>query len=764
MEALSFFEPVLNWLWRASWQGSVLVILVLTVQWLFRNRLNPQWSYALWLLVVVRLMLPISPESNWSLYNLAIRAQGDTVTATVAEARPPLPVIGETERFAANDLHFEPVESSDFTPPEESKPAPAGAVDPDTTGESFAWSWQVIFGVFWGMGVLVFGLRVARAHLQFARRLSFETIPLKNKDLLGLLDQCRQDLGLRRTPHLLETSLVSSPALFGAFRPKLLLPTGMSETFTSRDLRHIFLHELAHVRRGDAAINWVLTGLQVLHWFNPILWFAFRRIRADRELACDALALSTAKEEDVKSYGQTIVKVLESFTERQAMTGLVGILEEKNQMKKRIRMIASFRRSPRGYTLSMLLLVCLAAVALTDARQPDGPPAPGEEEEALDPTQPAPRDRVLDTLREKLALSAEDTVHWDEAVAAGRIPPNVVILREYLVARGEELHWDEIDLPPSVTLPDGREISPLPIELLGPNLGANVTQEDLNTLSPDLAEAQQRVDEYSRALNAPEPPDPLFAEEAPLEGGLERSDFAVTYAFDAERPGTVEEVLTLVRPNGGTFSRPIYVDPEPFIDGKHVRDVFLVYHEYGRVAVVIKLNEEGTKSLAEATRDLAEARDRPDNPRLALFVERELVSAPSVGAQVTSGSLELGRPTTEQEAIDLVNRWKGPESQLEIQLMAAGPVYVQLSEAIWGTKIFSEHLDIGDDRTIVVPADRPVRVVYNEAEHIGLRIFDVEYQIPGEGRGRSILPSPAPPDDSQPSDFSDSLDEENDSM
>ncbi|MCL5096957.1 MAG: M56 family metallopeptidase [Candidatus Omnitrophica bacterium] len=61
----------LAWLWRASWQASVLVLLVLLTQWVFRARLTPQWRHALWWLVVIRLILPVAPESPWSIFNLA---------------------------------------------------------------------------------------------------------------------------------------------------------------------------------------------------------------------------------------------------------------------------------------------------------------------------------------------------------------------------------------------------------------------------------------------------------------------------------------------------------------------------------------------------------------------------------------------------------------------------------------------------------------------------------------------------------------------
>ena len=69
MEIGAILERALALLWRASWQASVLVLTVVLLQILLAKRLTPQWRHALWLLVVVRLLLPVTPSSPWSLFN-----------------------------------------------------------------------------------------------------------------------------------------------------------------------------------------------------------------------------------------------------------------------------------------------------------------------------------------------------------------------------------------------------------------------------------------------------------------------------------------------------------------------------------------------------------------------------------------------------------------------------------------------------------------------------------------------------------------------
>jgi beta-lactamase regulating signal transducer with metallopeptidase domain len=143
--------------------------------------------------------------------------------------------------------------------------------------------------------------------------------------------------------------------------------------FTREELRHVFLHELAHIKRHDILTGWMALGLQIVYWFNPLVWLAFYRLRADRELACDALALSHARTGEKQGYGLTIVKLREGFGRPGWGPGLAGILENKQQMKERISMIAKFHKTDRGLALAVLLLAGLALATLTDAQNQKSP-------------------------------------------------------------------------------------------------------------------------------------------------------------------------------------------------------------------------------------------------------------------------------------------------------------------------------------------------------------------------------------------------------
>ncbi len=197
---------------------------------------------------------------------------------------------------------------------------------------------------------------------------------MTDQKILDLLEDCKAEMGIRTTLGVVATDKVKSACLFGFVRPRLLLPKGMIEALNREELRYVFLHELGHLKRHDIWLGWLTSILQALHWFNPLIWLAFYRIRADRELACDALVLGRTQADESRDYGRTIVSLLERFSRPQVLPALAGILETKSQLKRRITMIAKSKKSsPVQRAAAVLIFAVLASVGLTDA-YPAPPP------------------------------------------------------------------------------------------------------------------------------------------------------------------------------------------------------------------------------------------------------------------------------------------------------------------------------------------------------------------------------------------------------
>jgi bla regulator protein BlaR1 len=321
---------------RTSEQASVLILLVLAVQWVCGRRLQPRWRCALWLLVLARLALPWTIPSPASVFNI-LRVPAAVLTVGAGRGVEP-----QTGRAPITEA-----------PP--SKPEGA-AIQP--------WSGGTIWLVCsWAAGALTLAGCAAANHYKICRRVA-RRHPFMDEPTLNLLEDCKALMGIEAGIAIIETGAVQSPTLFGFVRPRLLFPMGLASSFSRAELRHVFLHELAHIKRRDILVGWLTLALQVIHWFNPLVWLAFYRLRADRELACDALALSFAAAGEKESYG------------------LAGILENKRQMKERITMIAKFNKANRGLTAAICLLAGLGVVTLTDAQNQTRPPVDNSEPDA----------------------------------------------------------------------------------------------------------------------------------------------------------------------------------------------------------------------------------------------------------------------------------------------------------------------------------------------------------------------------------------------
>lgn len=326
------------WLIAATWKGSLLVLFVLLLLRVFRGRIPSRWAYALLLVALARLVLPVAPEAPFSIFNLAPR---DQVAVTVERIPAQLPAttaeprveLLAPQRTRSNDMH------------------------------------TALLAV-WIAGALFTLARTLLQTIALRRKLR-DAVPvthLNDHVVAQLVDDCALTIGVRRPVSIAITSAVSAPALHGWRRPTLLLPPDFLSALTLEQLRFVTLHELAHVRRSDVVVNWAATVVHALHWFNPLVRLALARLAEERELACDALALECLASDARAGYGSTLLQLVDRLRQPALAPGLVGMTNTtKSQMKRRILMIANFQPQTRRSMAFAALVTAVALVTLTDA-------------------------------------------------------------------------------------------------------------------------------------------------------------------------------------------------------------------------------------------------------------------------------------------------------------------------------------------------------------------------------------------------------------
>jgi bla regulator protein blaR1 len=343
---------------ETTMQASLLCVLILLAQQVMRGGRFGRWRYGLWLLLVVRLILPWTPQSRVSVFNL-IPSVGDRAAAVWKV--PEAPMAGGDQAISATSA----------TSDEEMTRSP-GAEKITRSRKARHFSIGEIAGLVWLAGAVVLAAIIGWSNYQLWRGVRGER-PVTERWILDLLEACKELIGVRTMLAVVATDRVKSPSLFGFVRPRLLLPLEMLATIEPSKLRYVFLHEISHLKRNDIAMGWLMSALQVLHWFNPLMWLAFWRMREDREVACDATALAHLREGEAHHYGRTIVEMLERFCRRQRLPITAGILENTAQLKRRMTMIAGYKKSTVGTgVLALAAMAVLAAVTLTNAVEPAG--------------------------------------------------------------------------------------------------------------------------------------------------------------------------------------------------------------------------------------------------------------------------------------------------------------------------------------------------------------------------------------------------------
>jgi len=313
------------------------------------------------------MVMPWAPQSRASIFNLIPQRQIETesVMQEVADSS-----------FKSNvpdrDTN-EPTVVSTTEVPEDTPEAITATAEPGTETlnplKTAFFEAADILPFVWLAGALALAVYICANNFTLLRIVRRER-PLTNQKVLDLVEDCKAEMGIRTTLGVVSTDKVKSASLFGFVRPRLLLPAGMIEALSREELRYVFLHELAHLKRHDIYLGWLMSLLQVLHWFNPLIWLAFYRMRADRELACDALVLAQTQTDESKVYGRTVVSLLERFSRPQPLPSMAGILETKAQLKRRITMIARFKKNSYQWSpLAVILIILLACVSLPDAKR-----------------------------------------------------------------------------------------------------------------------------------------------------------------------------------------------------------------------------------------------------------------------------------------------------------------------------------------------------------------------------------------------------------
>ena len=306
---------------------SAVLLPLLLASRLIRRRYSARTCYALWLLLALRLLLPVS-----------VTPPARTVTVEVPQYEVALPTYADTSTQAVSAKPQDPAQN--------------GAVSPNSAIKSAAPSISLtkLLPVLWVAGMVCYGLWLAAAYALTRRVLVKNAVSADSGDE-ALMEVLSRELNCKRRPALYRTDRVRTPMLLGLFRPVVLLPEG---EMPEEELALMLRHELTHLRRGDVAYKLFLQLVCAVHWFNPLVWWMSREAGQDLELCCDEDVVRGRDGAFRRTYGDILLKTAAEAGGAPILSARMG--GGKGHLK--VRLSNLFVKKKKGTAL-----VCIALAA-----------------------------------------------------------------------------------------------------------------------------------------------------------------------------------------------------------------------------------------------------------------------------------------------------------------------------------------------------------------------------------------------------------------
>ena len=388
-------------------QSGLLVALVYALSLLVR-RGPAEVRYILWLIVAVRLCIPIGFRSPVGMLPDIGPAggsggAGSRAWAEVIDGRP----VGEPARLAS--------------PVPRVAPAGVGRVEPGPELPPLVAAWLV------GAGVLALCLA---GRWWRARRSVAACEPNRCPELARRFEELKGELGLRARVDLRivpTTSSLRAPAVFGLWRPVVLLPKAVAESWRLDEIEPMLIHELVHLRRLDLPVNALQCVLQTVYFFHPLVWLVNWKIREERELICDDEVVRRCGGRS--GYVRSILRMAECTRESSRLGPAMGMVSRRSSLSRRVVRLLDrdYRHGEQRHALAAgAVLLGLLCVGVVSGRQEEPAaavrPTWNDEVEALFALRPQASLRLVDPAEFHSRLEAYRALHPEQAKAVPEGP------------------------------------------------------------------------------------------------------------------------------------------------------------------------------------------------------------------------------------------------------------------------------------------------------------------------------------------------------
>ena len=382
-----------------SVSGSVIAGMLFLLKPILKNKVSNAFFYYAWLIVLLRMVLPISAPVNMI---DALMQKAPVIEESVIQERAETREAEQNAVFSRTDQEVPAAES--VYQPEQPMDQAAAAVETETAATNAAkttdlrsvckaaldWLGDNLI-VIWGAGAVIVFCWFAVSYLRFANHLNaFSSLPTEEDEAVF------RKLAGRSRVTMLYNSAISTPLMIGLLNPKILVPEReYAEKGQRKQLESLLKHELMHYRRKDILYKWAAVLVSSLHWFNPLMPLIRREIAQQCEFSCDEAVIRKMTPEEKVIYGETLL----SFAVRRELPkGIAAATfgEKRTNLKLRLSNIIAYHKKPLWIVAITCVLVialagCAVVTGVTSGKKETKEPAAKVHSDALtEETEPKP--------------------------------------------------------------------------------------------------------------------------------------------------------------------------------------------------------------------------------------------------------------------------------------------------------------------------------------------------------------------------------------
>ena len=351
----------LNTLLEITVYSGILFSAIMLLKRCFRNRMSPFLHFAVWGLLIARLLIPVTLESSVHLIVIPTESQNQMVSEqNQTDVNSDIELLTDT-------LSTNTTQSSGS---QHTQTATTSNIVSDTAlsvHQTFSFSTEKIILAIWlaGVGIGLIYLAALYCVLRMRIRRSSQS---PSKRLLELFDEVKAELNIKREVKIISQCEYGTPAVL--FPKMVLMPVGTLVSMNDEQVKYMLRHELMHFKRGDHILGLLLSVLNAVYWFSPIVWIAFKLIRADMETACDSDVVRYFSSDEKSTYAAIILSL---FSKKQYGNLVLGMVQGNTRhiAEKRIRGVFMNNKSNRNVKITAIVLTSLLLfTCFTTACQP----------------------------------------------------------------------------------------------------------------------------------------------------------------------------------------------------------------------------------------------------------------------------------------------------------------------------------------------------------------------------------------------------------